>query len=56
MIADEPVEKLIWDRAKVAELCASAVNSGMCALKIDSIEKVIMELTDLKMVYSVYFK
>ena len=53
MIADEPAKKLIQERARVAELFASAVSSGMRTLKMDGMEKVLMGLTDLKMVRSI---
>ena len=56
MIADEPAKKLIQERARVAELFSSAVNSGMRTLKMDGMEKVLMGLTDLKMVRSVCIK
>ena len=56
MIADEAAKKLIQERARVAELFASAVNSGMRTLKMDGMEKVLMGLTDLKMVRSVCIK
>ena len=53
MITDETAKKLIQERARVAELFASAVNSGMRTLKMDGMEKVLMGMTDLKMVRSV---
>ena len=56
MIADDGAKKLIQERARVAELFASAVNSGMRTLKMDGMEKVLMGLTDLKMVRSVCIK
>ena len=56
MIADDPAKKLIQERARVAELFSSAVNSGMHTLKMDGMEKVLMGLTDLKMVRSVCIK
>ena len=56
MIADDAAKKLIQERARVAELFASAVNSGMRTLKMDGMEKVLMGLTDLKMVRSVCIK
>ena len=52
MIADDAAKKLIQECARVAELFASAVNSGMRTLKMDGMEKVLMGLTDLKMVRS----
>ena len=56
MIADGAAKKLIQERARVAELFSSAVNSGMRTLKMDGMEKVLMGLTDLKMVRSVCIK
>jgi type II secretory ATPase GspE/PulE/Tfp pilus assembly ATPase PilB-like protein len=56
MIADEDAKKLIQERARVAELFSAAVNSGMRTLKMDGMEKVLMGLTDLKMVRSVCIK
>ncbi len=56
MIADDAVKKLIQERARVAQLFASAVASGMRTLKMDGMEKVLMGLTDLKMVRSVCIK
>ena len=49
-------KKLIQERARVAELFAGAVNSGMRTLKMDGFEKVLMGLTDLKMVRSACIK
>ncbi|MDI1338505.1 GspE/PulE family protein [Polaromonas sp.] len=56
MIADDAAKKLIQERARVAELFAAAVNSGMHTLKMDGMEKVLMGLTDLKQVRSVCIK
>ena len=56
MVADDVAKKLIQERARVAELFASAVNSGMRTLKMDGMEKVLMGLTDFKMVRSVCIK
>jgi len=56
MIADDAAKKLIQERARVAELFACAVSSGMRTLKMDGMEKVLMGLTDLKMVRSVCIK
>lgn len=53
MIVDDAAKKLIQGRARVTELFASAVSSGMCTLKMDGMEKVLMGMTDLKMVRSV---
>ena len=56
IIADDSAKRLIQERARVAELFASAVNSGVRTLKMDGMEKVLMRLTDLKMVRSVCIK
>ena len=56
LVADDPVKKLIQERARVAELFAQAVEGGMRTLKMDGMEKVMMGLTDLKMVRSVCIK
>ncbi len=53
LIADEEIKKLIQQRARVSEIFAVAVQSGMHTLKMDGMEKVMMGLTDLKMVRSV---
>ena len=56
LVADDPVKKLIQERSRVAELFAQAVEGGMRTLKMDGMEKVMMGLTDLKMVRSVCIK
>jgi type II secretory ATPase GspE/PulE/Tfp pilus assembly ATPase PilB-like protein len=56
LVADDSVKKLIQERARVAELFATAVEGGMRTLKMDGMEKVMMGLTDLKMVRSVCIK
>jgi type II secretory ATPase GspE/PulE/Tfp pilus assembly ATPase PilB-like protein len=56
MIAEDAAKKLIQERSRVAELFSSAVSSGMHTLKMDGMEKVLMGLTDLKMVRSVCIK
>jgi hypothetical protein len=55
-IADDVAKKLIHERARVAELFSSAVNSGIRTRKRDGMEKVLMGLTDLKMVRLVCIK
>ena len=50
MIADVPAKKPIQGRARIAELFASAVNSGTRTLKMDGMEKVWMGLTNAKTV------
>jgi type II secretory ATPase GspE/PulE/Tfp pilus assembly ATPase PilB-like protein len=56
MVADEQLKKLIQERARVAELFATAVQGGMRTLKMDGMEKILMGLTDLKMVRQVCIK
>ncbi|WP_372828319.1 hypothetical protein [Polaromonas sp.] len=56
MIADDAAKKLIQERARVAELFSSAANSGMRTLKMDGMEKILMGLTDIQMVRSVWIK
>jgi len=56
MVADDAVKKLIQERARVAELFSAAVEGGMRTLKMDGMEKIMMGLTDLKMVRQVCIK
>lgn len=56
LIADDAVKKLIQERARVAEIFAGAVESGMHTLKMDGMEKIMLGLTDLKQVRSVCIK
>jgi type II secretory ATPase GspE/PulE/Tfp pilus assembly ATPase PilB-like protein len=56
LVADDPVKKLIQERSRVAELFAQAVEGGMRTLKMDGMEKIMMGLTDLKMVRQVCIK
>jgi len=56
LVADDPTKRLIQERARVADLFASAVEGGMRTLKMDGMEKVMLGLTDLKMVRSVCIK
>ncbi len=56
LVADDPVKKLIQERARVAELFAQSVEGGMRTLKMDGMEKVMMGLTDIKMVRQVCIK
>lgn len=53
LIADDDIKRRIQLRARVAEISAAAVESGMRTLKMDGMEKVMMGLTDLKVVRSV---
>ncbi|MBG9388892.1 GspE/PulE family protein [Caenimonas aquaedulcis] len=56
LVADDPTKRLIQERARVAELFASAVEGGMRTLKMDGMEKIMMGMTDLKQVRSVCIK
>jgi type II secretory ATPase GspE/PulE/Tfp pilus assembly ATPase PilB-like protein/GAF domain-containing protein len=56
LVSDDAVKKLIQERARVAELFAQAVESGMRTLKMDGMEKILMGLTDIKMVRQVCIK
>ena len=56
LVADDPVKKLIQERARVAELFAQSVEGGMRTLKMDGMEKVMMGMTDIKMVRQVCIK
>ncbi|MDD2811210.1 ATPase, T2SS/T4P/T4SS family [Rhodoferax sp.] len=56
LIANDAIKKLIQERARVADVFAAAVEGGMRTLKMDGMEKVMMGLTDLKMVRSVCIK
>jgi type II secretory ATPase GspE/PulE/Tfp pilus assembly ATPase PilB-like protein len=56
MVADDGIKKLIQERARVAELFSAAVQGGMRTLKMDGMEKVMMGMTDLKMVRQVCIK
>jgi type II secretory ATPase GspE/PulE/Tfp pilus assembly ATPase PilB-like protein len=56
LIADDGIKRLIQGRARVAEIFAAAVEGGMRTLKMDGMEKVMMGLTDIKMVRQVCIK
>jgi type II secretory ATPase GspE/PulE/Tfp pilus assembly ATPase PilB-like protein len=56
LIADDTIKRLIQERARVAQVFAAAVEGGMRTLKMDGMEKVLMGLTDLKIVRSVCIK
>ncbi len=56
LIADDDIKKLIQERARVAEIFSAAVEGGMRTLKMDGMEKIMMGLTDIKMVRSVCIK
>ena len=56
LIANESIKKRIQERARVAEIFSAAVEAGMHTLKMDGMEKIMLGLTDLKMVRSVCIK
>ncbi len=56
LIATDDIKKLIQERARVAEIFSAAVEGGMRTLKMDGMEKIMMGLTDIKMVRSVCIK
>ena len=56
LIATDDIKKLIQEHAHVSEIFAAAVEGGMHTLKMDGMEKVMMGLTDLKMVRTVCIK
>jgi type II secretory ATPase GspE/PulE/Tfp pilus assembly ATPase PilB-like protein len=56
LIADDNAKRLIQERARVAEIFSTAVESGMRTLKMDGMEKIMLGLTDLKQVRSVCIK
>ncbi|MDB5940900.1 MAG: bifunctional protein : sensor, domain [Ramlibacter sp.] len=56
LIADDSIKRLIQERARVAEIFSTSVESGMRTLKMDGMEKIMMGLTDLKQVRSVCIK
>ncbi|HEY0886374.1 MAG TPA: ATPase, T2SS/T4P/T4SS family [Ramlibacter sp.] len=56
LVADDEMKRLIQERARVAELFAHAVETGMRTLKMDGMEKVMLGHTDLKQVRAVCIK
>ncbi len=56
LIASDDIKKLIQERARVAEIFSAAVEEGMRTLKMDGMEKIMMGLTDIKMVRQVCIK
>jgi type II secretory ATPase GspE/PulE/Tfp pilus assembly ATPase PilB-like protein len=56
LVADDTVKKLIQERARVADIFIAAVGGGMRTLKMDGMEKVMLGLTDIKMVRQVCIK
>ncbi|CAN7183859.1 GspE/PulE family protein [Pseudoduganella sp. LjRoot289] len=56
MIGSDKVKKLLQEHARVAQLLAAALEDGMLTLKMDGIEKVLLGITDIKMVRAVCIK
>ncbi|MYM96826.1 GspE/PulE family protein [Duganella vulcania] len=56
MIGTDKVKKLLQEHARVAQLLAAALEDGMLTLKMDGIEKVLLGITDIKMVRAVCIK
>ena len=49
-------EKMVQEKARVADLFVKCVEEGMNTLKMDGMEKVMMGLTDMKQVRAVCIK
>jgi type II secretory ATPase GspE/PulE/Tfp pilus assembly ATPase PilB-like protein len=56
MIGSDRAKKQVQDRARVAQLLATALEDGMLTLKMDGIEKVLQGFTDMKQVRQVCIK
>jgi type II secretory ATPase GspE/PulE/Tfp pilus assembly ATPase PilB-like protein len=56
MIGTDKVKKLLQEHSRVAQLLAAALEDGMLTLKMDGIEKVLLGITDIKMVRAVCIK
>jgi type II secretory ATPase GspE/PulE/Tfp pilus assembly ATPase PilB-like protein len=56
LIATDPLKKLIAEKARVAEMLAVALESGMRTLKQDGMEKCLAGTTGIKEVRSVCIK
>jgi len=56
LVANDQIKKLVQERARVSEIFAAAVESGMRTLKMDGMEKVLLGLTDLRQVRAVCIK
>jgi type II secretory ATPase GspE/PulE/Tfp pilus assembly ATPase PilB-like protein len=56
MLGTDKVKKLLQEHARVAQLLAAALEDGMLTLKMDGIEKVLLGITDIKMVRAVCIK
>jgi type II secretory ATPase GspE/PulE/Tfp pilus assembly ATPase PilB-like protein len=56
LVADDPIKRLVQERARVAEIFTASVASGMRTLKMDGMEKIMLGMTDLKQVRTVCIK
>ncbi|HEY5762717.1 MAG TPA: GspE/PulE family protein, partial [Rhodocyclaceae bacterium] len=56
LVGTDPIKRLIQEKARVSEVLAEALNSGMRTLKMDGIEKVMQGITDIKQVRAVCIK
>jgi type II secretory ATPase GspE/PulE/Tfp pilus assembly ATPase PilB-like protein len=56
LAGSDRIKQQIQERARAAELLATALNEGMRTLKMDGIEKVLAGITDLKQVRAVCVK
>jgi type II secretory ATPase GspE/PulE/Tfp pilus assembly ATPase PilB-like protein len=56
LIATDPIKKLIQEHARVAEILAACLESGMRTLKMDGMEKVLQGITDMACVRAVCIK
>ncbi|MFM9967780.1 MAG: GspE/PulE family protein [Burkholderiales bacterium] len=56
LIATDPIKKLIQEHARVAEILAACLETGMRTLKMDGMEKVLQGITDMACVRSVCIK
>jgi len=56
LIGTDAIKKNIQEHARVAEMFATALETGMRTLKQDGIEKVLMGITDMHQVRAVCIK
>jgi type II secretory ATPase GspE/PulE/Tfp pilus assembly ATPase PilB-like protein len=56
MVGSDKVKQLLQEHSRVAQLLAAALEDGMLTLKMDGIEKVLLGITDIKMVRAVCIK
>ncbi|SFM04245.1 GspE/PulE family protein [Rugamonas rubra] len=56
MLGTDKVKRLLQEHSRVAQLLAAALEDGMLTLKMDGIEKVLLGITDIKMVRAVCIK